>query len=269
MAPWYGAPIAREVERDGSATWALDPRTAYVLHASSAVFVWVGARAHAKYFEAARAWSKLLHEFEHAAAATTVSQGEESGAFWDAFGGRIDVGLKLPQHDDDYGVGKGPIRQPQQPELSLPSGAPLHVPLRQPSGASQIAQTPRVAEPIATPRGHRGPPEEAAEVEARVSDARGGGDEVAELYAHPEWEALGMFDSDDLDDDGAYVLLVRAAGAPSRAYVWIGDDAEGVGSAEDLGRAFLSEKGLPPSIPLHAVSQGDEPQAFWDLFING
>ena len=65
----------------------LDPRTAVVVHAPAAVFVWCGKRAHAAYAPAAHAWAARLVKFEGAPAATTVAQGEEPALFWEALGG--------------------------------------------------------------------------------------------------------------------------------------------------------------------------------------
>ena len=65
----------------------LDPRTAVVVHAPAAVFVWCGKRAHAAYAPAAHAWAARLVKFEGAPAATAVAQGEEPALFWEALGG--------------------------------------------------------------------------------------------------------------------------------------------------------------------------------------
>jgi len=141
--------------------------------------------------------------------------------------------------------------------VRLPSGAPLHVPLRQPSGNQllSVRAAPDTHAPLPT---HREGPSplatardrgEAPASAAASSDAGegggggggGGGGEgpAAELFAYrpgAAWEPYAMYDTDDLEVSGIYVLLTAEG-----AYVWVGAEAdqEAARRAEALGRECL------------------------------
>ena len=116
----------------------------------------------------------------------------------------------------------------------------------------------------------------------------------AELYAHPSWEVLEMFDSEarlcpnqraclhwpllsstaatrsrawqDLDDDGIFMLLVSSA--VPQLYVWVGADADPSVDPEGAGHSFLDDKGLQGA-SVTVVAQDEEPKEFWNYFLNG
>jgi len=275
MVPAHTAPRARSV--DGPCSVAmLDPRTAVVLHGAEAVFVWCGKRAHAAYVAAAHAWAARLVKFEGAPAATEVAQGDEPAAFWEVLGGGDSgqVPPKVAAWDADYGVGKKPIIA--NLELELPGGkggkdaAPAAA-KSPPARAAPPLPTPRgMGAPLETPRGRGGSrqPEPEPEPEPPTKP-----EPQAALYEleDGEWEEMGMFDSDDLDDDKVLVLLARADGVISShgtCFVWVGGEAD-EDEARELGAAFARAKELPAEMPLEIVISGKEPGLFWSYFVNG
>ena len=214
MSPWYGAPVARPIDGELSSS-ELDTRSAFVLHVApqdgadpQALYVWVGARAHDEYSKAAHRWAAQLSKFEGAPPAAEVAQGAEPASFWEALGGApAEPPAKLARYDNDYGVGKVPCLTPQAPALSLPSsGAAFDAPMRQ-SSSLILDESGKTARTMSgdilrddTPADAKSPPKE----------------NVAELYMHPEWEELEMFDSDDLDEDGASATASAPRSAPPR-----------------------------------------------------
>jgi len=267
MVPAHTAPRARSVDGLCSAAM-LDPRTAMVVHAPAAVFVWCGKRAHAAYAPAAHAWAARLVKFEGAPAATAVAQGEEPAAFWEALGGgdSEQVPPKVAAWDDDYGVGKEPVIA--NLELELPGGkggkgaAPAAAAAKPKPAATAAApplQTPRGGAPLETPRGRGGSRQPAPEPEPPPPPKP---EPQAALYEleEGEWEEMGMFDSDDLDDDKVLVLLARADGVISShgtCFVWVGGEADEE-EARELGAAFARAKELPAEMPIEIVISGKE-----------
>jgi len=106
---------------------------------------------------------------------------------------------------------------------------------------------------------------------------------VIELYEYPDMEKLTLFDMDDLNPDGAYVLLVQPnadsengndASSVNKTilYVWMGSDYDG-DNCEDgsvIGREFADEMGLKiEENQLHIEREGNETNQFWNWFENG
>ena len=60
-----------------------------------------------------------------------------------------------------------------------------------------------------------------------------------------------------------------ATHSPEHVFLWVGADAAAGDAAGEYGRAFLFEKGLPPSTKLTVVKSGEEDEAFWKYFVNG
>ena len=197
MSPWYGAPVARPIDGELSSS-ELDTRSAFVLHVApqdgadpQALYVWVGARAHDEYSKAAHRWAAQLSKFEGAPPAAEVAQGAEPASFWEALGGAPAAPpAKLARYDNDYGVGKVRLTL-QAPAAAAVERRAFDAPMRQ-SSSLILDESGDGAddERRHSPRRHAGRREVAKE-------------NVAELYMHPEWEELEMFDSDDLDEDGA------------------------------------------------------------------
>ena len=164
----------------------------------------------------------------------------------------------MARWDDDYGVGKSPIINPPELELRLPPSKPA-----QPVRPAQPA-----AEPTAIPQTPRGrgdgggepPPPPKPPPAAAMYELENG-----------EWEEMGMFDSDDLDDERIFVLLARGDGVISShgtCFVWVGADADEA-EGRKLGEGFVRAQDLPPEMPLELVRSGEEPGVFWSYFVNG
>jgi len=92
---------------------------------------------------------------------------------------------------------------------------------------------------------------------------------VAELFEYPDWENVSMFDSDDLLDDGIFVLLVHGAEASAdKVFVWVGKESEAA-DAQRVGGDFAAAKGLAPDVPITVVQQDAEDSSFWSYFVDG
>uniref|UniRef100_A0A0G4FAJ6 Protein-serine/threonine phosphatase n=1 Tax=Chromera velia CCMP2878 TaxID=1169474 RepID=A0A0G4FAJ6_9ALVE len=174
-------------------------------------------------------------------------------------------------------------------------------------------------------RGHRQPPA-SANARLRSGGGEGGGDggegtagdagdgtgsvakEGAMLFCCGEWgEPLGMFDSDDLDSQGVFVLLEKkppplssdaevdedvlslptaATGGEEeeeeeeeedtvpRLWVWCGEEnsenlsTETADDAKGLALQLMETRVIPKA-RVAIVAEGEEPSEFWDLFLNG
>lgn len=85
------------------------------------------------------------------------------------------------------------------------------------------------------------------------------------LYAFPEWDDYGTFDSDDLDDNK---ILVLKPDHEKFIFVWIGESIKG--ADEEFGRMkgklFLEMNGLPNNTEIRVVFGGEEPDEFLDYF---
>ena len=66
--------VAKHVTGQKLTPSALDPRTTFLLHTPSALFIWVGASAHADLQAAAQKAARQLVAYENAAAPTVRSQ---------------------------------------------------------------------------------------------------------------------------------------------------------------------------------------------------
>ena len=122
--------------------------------------------------------------------------------------------------------------------------------------------------PLATPRGsnpgskeHSGRSLDEQNASKKPRDAP-----AAELYLAPTFEALSMYDSDDLDESAILILL-----SPHALYVWVGDDAD-ADSAAALAAEFKATMGATSGVhlagslaglPVLVERQGEESVAFW------
>jgi len=90
----------------------------------------------------------------------------------------------------------------------------------------------------------------------------------SELFQYPNWESLGTFDSDDLNDDQIFILAPKA---DQKIYVWIGFDSveETREDPEMIGLRFLEDNKWPKDTQIIVVAQGSEPEEFWKYFVNG
>lgn len=111
------------------------------------------------------------------------------------------------------------------------------------------------------------------------------------LYDWPKLESIDMFDTDDLDSNSLFLLLVPSQGHEDpqyveEVYVWVGCDLitdkqrNEVNSSNDggeirevywtqIGRQFLERMDLKKDTPIRVVREGEEPDKFWANFVNG
>eukprot|EP00898_Chlorokybus_atmophyticus_P007167 jgi/Chlat1/7451/Chrsp6S07459 len=105
------------------------------------------------------------------------------------------------------------------------------------------------------------------------------------LFEYPSMQEVELFDSDDLSAESAYILATSetpAKDAP-QLYVWLGVnfveskvESHGRGKLAEcaligqrLAQEFLKRTGRNASTKAQVVLDGDEPEAFWDYFVNG
>ena len=95
-----------------------------------------------------------------------------------------------------------------------------------------------------------------------------------EIQESETWEELKNFDSDDLWSNKAFVLVEKSEDAVP-VYVWIGAEFEGVRDPDDedechqfslaaVKRFSKAEKITVEEVKV--VIEGNEPDAFWDMF---
>jgi hypothetical protein len=99
------------------------------------------------------------------------------------------------------------------------------------------------------------------------------------------FEALSMFDSDDLREDGVFMLQIQKRGESEAnatctgiaLHLWIGEDVD-VSAWEDGAGGLLAHVQLlyeaqvilPAAVTSACVQrQGEESEDFWDGFVNG
>ncbi|KAI5077013.1 hypothetical protein GOP47_0009078 [Adiantum capillus-veneris] len=99
------------------------------------------------------------------------------------------------------------------------------------------------------------------------------------LYSLPDLERIDMFDTDDLDTSGAFLLLAphtHQSNQGMRVFVWVGSQlktnpmpnscTEGDGIWHQAGQEFLERMLLPHDVPIRVVDEGQESEEFWELF---
>jgi len=183
----------------------------------------------------------------------------------------------VPRVADPMPTPRGaPPARPQIPGLSAASAPPT----------VRESESPAVP-PLSAPRSRSSPDEAARERSSKKARDEGeegedegdGGGGKAELYMAPdgsgsaEWSNLSMFDSEDLDENGCFLLLVYdAAGKASAAHFWVGSESplsyERDSDIVEVGHEFLGTMGHS-ALPITLVFQGDEEEAFWEHFVNG
>ena len=109
------------------------------------------------------------------------------------------------------------------------------------------------------------------DVRDEASDDDGdGGDDAPRLREYPSLERLGMYDEDDLDTDGVFVL-VRP---PKTVHVWIGAGGDTGGEDPDVfggraGEECATRLGFAGGHRVHVEREGGESAEFWDAFEAG
>lgn len=101
-------------------------------------------------------------------------------------------------------------------------------------------------------------------------DDEDGGDDAPRLREYPSLERLGMYDEDDLDTDGVFVL-VRP---PKTVHVWIGAGGDTGGEDPDVfggraGEECATRLGFAGGHRVHVEREGGESAEFWDAFEAG
>ena len=104
---------------------------------------------------------------------------------------------------------------------------------------------------------------------ARVSD-------MTRLLDYPAMDVLGVYDEDDLDSSGVFILVERGE---KSLRVWVGEDAtqgdawidgEDVEvAAERIGRACAKKLELMDACEITLEREGNESDAFWEAFEAG
>ena len=133
-------------------------------------------------------------------------------------------------------------------------------------------------------RGDVGAGEDDAEGSRAAAAAKAGFSKAARprLFEYPSLDPVEMYDADDLDEGGTFVLVVRggdgeAAAEAARAnaaavHVWVGGDAAGAGDAAEGGRVgeeCAARLGLGGGHRVHVEFEGAESAEFWDAFEAG
>jgi len=102
------------------------------------------------------------------------------------------------------------------------------------------------------------------------------------LYEYPDLEQLMVFDIDDLDSEGVFVLLVRGEGAVAGGeeakvelvFVWVGRDHEAADEEESWGEEAAHDCGAKLGVAMEGVKvkvewEGEESNEFWQWFEEG
>ena len=108
-----------------------------------------------------------------------------------------------------------------------------------------------------------------------MDTSRSESDQRHSMFQWPQLEDMGLFDSDDLTDNGVFVLI---DGSKTIIRVWIGSDFE-LPEEYDTTQSFAEHvvqefKTIHPDVDLSQAQlfveeQGDESDEFFDLFVDG
>lgn len=174
------------------------------------------------------------------------------------------VGLNQPGYQDDGGDGASTAR-PFRRYLSVPTGGGG-------GGAEDVDDDAFAAasEAAATKVAEDGfAPTDDVPLSARVSD-------MTRLLDYPAMDVLGVYDEDDLDSSGVFILVERGE---KSLRVWVGEDAtqgdawidgEDVEvAAERIGRACAKKLELMDACEITLEREGNESDAFWEAFEAG
>jgi hypothetical protein len=225
----------------------LDSSTCFVLQTPTIVYVWKGKQSTPEQLQAAQRHAHRLVKYEHAKEIVEFSQGEEPEDFWAATtDGQAAFIAKYSQ------------------KTSAAPGLGLKLGLNGIGGGGAITTHSDA---------HRAPLHDNEDDEESEDDEEDVSDLEPRMFAFPEWIEVEMFDSDDLLDDGVFVVVSNPAKEDGFrfAYVWIGDDVEDVDDdkALELARECLDSARLTGYDELAVAHQGSEPKRFWALFSNG
>ncbi|CAK9262803.1 unnamed protein product [Sphagnum jensenii] len=242
---------------------ALDSRGAFVVHVPGALFVWQGSKCDLGMVVAAHAFTRQVVRYERAQGKNVqVFEGEEPSEFWEALRKQMPQSERTAEHQDpDAGKENGSPK----PRRNTESGAACRTDV----GEQTI--------PIAT--------RSASLLQEDLGRKKAGlQGKAVELYEWPQMEKIDMFTEDDLDTHAAYILVVpdSPSGVGGHVYVWVGRGSRTNSPGEDgdvnrageehwimIGQDLIRQWQLRQDIPLKVVEDGNEPDEFWEYFVNG
>lgn len=214
----------------------LDSRTCFVLHSTSTnvIYVWIGSKSKNLIQEAQVVAQQLKKYMSDQATRIEMVQEGQETEEFEAARSALKFDSKLVANIDS----DNPYPDLDYLDMELPI-----VPV----------QTPTVQETI---------PEVVPALEH------------ADLYVYPKMKAIANFDSDDLDEDKAYVLYPRTS--KDLLYVWLGEgflEAQDM-PAQEIGQkiadVFMQSRNERNSnTRIIIVEQDNEPDEFWHYFVNG
>jgi len=221
-------------------TNVLDSRTCFVLHSSplNIIYLWVGSKSKNIIVEAQKFVQQLkLYMGNDETSIKIIQEGQETSEFESARS-TVKIDTKIMLSAD--------AAQPY-PDLDY------------------LDLEPDVTQPDATPINQHN------EEELDDSDEEL---ENADLYVYPGMEMIDNFDSEDLNDDEAYVLHPRLD--QNLLYIWVGEGfaSEVNKSFQEAGQQvaddFLRHKQMASTTTkVVIVEQDEEPEEFWRYFVNG
>eukprot|EP01083_Nonionella_stella_P207967 755026_1 len=220
----------------------LDPRGVFVLISTDSVFIWVGGNclSEADWVEAAHNAVEKLQRYESLSSEIFVvfdaKKTENLQKFYDLIGatGTFSAAEKS-EYDADYAM-----LDTQRSESANS---------RSSSSLSSDASDESMSKP-------------SNDETVRSS---------AQLYAHPTWDRIDVFDPEDLDDDGCFVLSVATQSGHTVLYVWVGEDCELSEAKPDefasqVGKEFAAHATLSGEYEVRCEPSGFESDEFWDFF---
>lgn len=256
--------VAKQLEESDPRNIVFDERTSWVVWGFQcpAVFVWIGQRSHPLYTAKAQDFASLLIKYLRLEAQIIVI--EESNPQHEHlnlmvqlldFSSQDDIHRGVvSEYDAEYEL--DPLSRPASPEEPGPFQKDEKM-LREEQQSTLI--------PVGKPQ--------------MFQFAPGNAD------AEVPWEYVSMFDMDDLESDGIFlvtndVVCPQPSKAETRtvdqihAFLWFGQDSHPPCSEEDLldqVRVFLSScvPELAQSSIIVACTEEDEPDEFFDCFVNG
>eukprot|EP01080_Neovahlkampfia_damariscottae_P005123 gene5123-8721_t len=77
------------------------------------------------------------------------------------------------------------------------------------------------------------------------------------------FDDYGIFDKDDLDSDGVFILLIDEL---NLIYIWKGELSEYEDDLLKLGKQFLEEKNKNEFYIMKIINENEEPDEFWNYF---
>eukprot|EP01006_Ploeotia_vitrea_P030617 TRINITY_DN62988_c0_g1_i1.p1 TRINITY_DN62988_c0_g1~~TRINITY_DN62988_c0_g1_i1.p1 ORF type:complete len:892 (-),score=56.52 TRINITY_DN62988_c0_g1_i1:64-2739(-) len=272
----------------------LDPRTCYLLLTPTHAFTWKGRECPSGGSDELDALTPAIQRYFYGdrvggcgqgkpLTPTPLEQGSEPAEFWTHLR-NICPGIQVtpnPDYDDLYGSSVFPdfLQLQKQYQAAAPNQRPeFHNPgehgiyfTTQPSGEKRKRRDGNSDEDGEMPSSSRQRSESSGEDDtSRSGSARDGG--PPEMYTFPKMELLELFDPDDLDDDGVFLVTQYLPSAnQADVWVWFGMRAD-IENQQDYANKAAEEwrkhKGFGEDVMLNITVQESENEldSFWDLF---